>query len=130
MKKRFLIGFLVLFAIMAMCVGLVGCRGDSQEHTLTRHEAKEATCTEEGNIEYWECSHCDKLFADAEGKIPVTSVVVPKKAHTILIMRPFLPVAKRTVRLHIGNAPFATGNLQIKQERKSLQVSLILRRTY
>ena len=83
MKKRFLIGFLVLFAIMAMCVGLVGCRGDSQEHTLTRHEAKEATCTEEGNIEYWECSHCDKLFADAEGKIPVTSVVVPKKAHTI-----------------------------------------------
>ena len=83
MKKRFLMGLLVLCASMAMCVGLAGCRGNSEEHTLTRHEAKEATCTEEGNIEYWDCSHCDKLFADAEGKTPVTSVVVPKKAHTI-----------------------------------------------
>ena len=34
-------------------------------HTLTHTAAKAATCTEDGNIEYWTCSVCGKLFADA-----------------------------------------------------------------
>ena len=44
--------------------------------------AKEATCTEAGNIEYYTCSVCDKMFSDAEGKTEVTEVTIPVKAHT------------------------------------------------
>ena len=31
-------------------------------HKLTKVEAKAATCTEDGNIEYWTCEHCKKYF--------------------------------------------------------------------
>ena len=36
-------------------------------HTLIKTEAKSATCTKNGNIEYYKCSECGKLFSDAEG---------------------------------------------------------------
>ncbi len=49
-------------------------------HTLEKVEAKEATYTEDGNIEYYKCSVCGKLFADAEGKTELQpeDVVIPK----------------------------------------------------
>ena len=31
-------------------------------HTLKKTEAKAATCTEDGNKEYWTCEHCKKYF--------------------------------------------------------------------
>ena len=31
-------------------------------HTLNKTEAKAATCTEDGNKEYWTCEHCGKYF--------------------------------------------------------------------
>ena len=31
-------------------------------HKLTKVEAKAATCTEDGNKEYWTCEHCGKYF--------------------------------------------------------------------
>ena len=31
-------------------------------HTLKKTEAKAATCTENGNKEYWTCEHCGKYF--------------------------------------------------------------------
>ena len=31
-------------------------------HTLKKTEAKAATCTEDGNNEYWTCEHCGKYF--------------------------------------------------------------------
>ena len=34
----------------------------SASHKLTKEEAKAATCTEDGNIEYWTCEHCKKYF--------------------------------------------------------------------
>ena len=30
------------------------------KHVLTTVEAKEATCTEEGNVAYWVCSACNR----------------------------------------------------------------------
>ena len=52
-------------------------------HQLTLVSAKEPTCTEPGNIEYYTCSHCDKLFADptAETEIPLAETVVPATGH-------------------------------------------------
>jgi len=42
------------------------------EHDLTVVPAKDATCTEDGNIRHWVCSGCDVLFGDAEGKQTLT----------------------------------------------------------
>ena len=53
-------------------------------HVLTDHEAKEASCTETGNSEYWDCSVCKHFFGDADGtqQIEKDSWVIPVKAHT------------------------------------------------
>lgn len=37
-------------------------------HSLTKVEAKAATCTEAGNNEYYTCATCNKFFSDADGK--------------------------------------------------------------
>ena len=47
-------------------------------HKLVHHNAKEATCAAEGNIEYWECSVCKKQFADSKGEVLVNTVVIKK----------------------------------------------------
>ena len=49
-------------------------------HKLTKVEAKAPTCTEAGNKEYWTCSACNKIFADAEGKTETTKEAVILKA--------------------------------------------------
>ena len=41
-------------------------------HDLKNTPAKEATCTEAGNTEYYTCSRCEKLFSDEVGKIEIT----------------------------------------------------------
>ena len=48
-------------------------------HELMKVDAKEATETEEGNIEYWVCDRCGKYFADSEGNTEISpeSVVIP-----------------------------------------------------
>ena len=57
-----------------------------KKHTLTHHAQKDATCTEAGNnIEYWQCSVCNKLFSDANATTEITdaaSLVIPAKGHT------------------------------------------------
>ena len=58
---------------------------DLKPHTLTHHELKAATCTEAGNIEYWQCSVCNKLFSDEATTKEITdaaSLVIPAKGHT------------------------------------------------
>lgn len=52
-------------------------------HNLTAVAAKEATCTEAGNVAYWSCSVCGKNFADAEGTTEIADVVIPEKGHTL-----------------------------------------------
>ena len=54
-------------------------------HDLIKTEAKDATCTEAGNIEYWTCIECEKLFSDEEGTTEITAAdtVVPAKGHSL-----------------------------------------------
>ena len=43
-------------------------------HDLVNTPAKEATVTETGNKEYWQCTVCDKYFSDAEGTNEITDL--------------------------------------------------------
>ena len=70
-----------LAVFTAMGATLAACGG--QGHNLTKHDAVDSTCRQEGNVEYWDCSHCDKLFADAEGKQEIKDIAVAKKPHSI-----------------------------------------------
>lgn len=86
MKHGRLIKTLAMLSVFtALSASLAAC-GDSSnkdEHVLTGHDAVPSTCTQEGTIEYWDCSHCDKLFADAEGKQEITDIIEQKKPHSI-----------------------------------------------
>ena len=52
-------------------------------HNLTKTEAKEPTCTEAGNKEYWTCESCGSLFRDEVGsaEIKLEDVVIPATGH-------------------------------------------------
>ncbi|MGN0823664.1 MAG: leucine-rich repeat domain-containing protein, partial [Candidatus Coproplasma sp.] len=52
-------------------------------HTLTHTDAKSATCTEVGNIEYWYCTVCEKYYSDsaATTQISLTDTVVAAIGH-------------------------------------------------
>ena len=59
--------------------------------TLTKVPAKPATCTEDGNIEYYQCSDptCGKLYKDAAGTQEITKAdIVIKAGHTDLKLYP------------------------------------------
>ena len=67
---------------------------DSNNHTDLKHiEAKAATKTAEGNIEYWYCGGCDKYYSDKDGINEI------KKADTVTAKLPGNPKSPRT-----GNA--------------------------
>ena len=52
-------------------------------HSMTKVDANPASCTEKGNIEYYKCDGCGKLFADATGNVELTAdqVVVAATGH-------------------------------------------------
>ena len=52
-------------------------------HSMTKVDANPASCTEKGNIEYYKCDGCGKLFTDATGNVELTAdqVVVAATGH-------------------------------------------------
>ena len=70
----------------SLCNSIVKVYKDDvlKPHTLTHHALKDATCTEAGNIEYWQCSVCNTLFSDEATTKEITdaaSLVIPAKGH-------------------------------------------------
>ena len=55
------------------------------EHKLTLVPEKKATCEEDGNKAYYICSHCDKLFEDAEGKKEISEedTIIKAEGHKL-----------------------------------------------
>ncbi len=53
------------------------------KHTSVKTEAKKATCTEDGNIEYWHCPDCGKYFSDEDltNEITQDETVIPAINH-------------------------------------------------
>ena len=68
-------------------------------HDLIKTEAKDPTYEEEGNIDYWTCSICGKLYKDANGKEETTkaAVVIPKLERELSPTPSPTPVPEQTV---------------------------------
>lgn len=97
MKKGFLKTLALLFASALFASAFAGCgtgttsgsdsvgtSADSLESTEHTHTLKEipaaaARCEKDGNIRYWECEGCGKLFSDASGttEISLEDTVIP-----------------------------------------------------
>jgi len=56
-------------------------------HNLEMIPAKAVTCTEDGNIQYWRCTKCGKLFSDGNGNTQITqaATVIPATGHSIVV---------------------------------------------
>ena len=89
MKKRKYVAFAACLLSLLLVFGVVfaGC-GENGEHThkLDKTAAVAATCTENGNTEYYKCSECGKYFSDGEGKneIAENSWVLPATEHKFI----------------------------------------------
>lgn len=80
-------------AVCEVCGKAYG-KPDSNNHTDLKHiDAKAATKTAEGNIEYWYCEGCNKYYSDKDGINEI------KKADTVTAKLPGDPKFPRT-----GNA--------------------------
>ena len=57
-------------------------------HTLNKTEAKAATCTEDGNKEYWTCEHCGKYFLSDDSNpetakaVELSEITIPNIKHS------------------------------------------------
>ena len=65
-------------AVCSICQTAYGALGG---HTLTKHDAVDATCTAPGNVEYWHCSVCGKNFSDSAGTGELTEITSPALNH-------------------------------------------------
>ncbi len=87
------------------------------EHNMQATAAKEATCTENGNIAYWYCSLCGKYFADVNGSrvITLADTVIEAKGHSIIAI-PGYPAEPGKEGLTDGAKCSACGKITKEQE--------------
>lgn len=62
MKRKLTIILLAFVAVLS--AAFVACDNNAHTHTLEKVGAVSATCQTTGNIEYYRCTGCDKLFLD------------------------------------------------------------------
>ena len=85
-------------------------------HTMVKVEAASATCTKDGNTEYWTCSECGRYFADPEGtkELKQEDVVIKATGHTEQLMDPVAPTCTE-VGLTEGSRCSVCGEILISQ---------------
>lgn len=86
-------------------------------HELTAVARKEATCEEDGNIEYWHCSKCGKYFSNenATNTVAFANTVIPAKGHTVVI-DPAVPATETSTGLTEGSHCSVCEKILVKQE--------------
>ena len=86
MKKLFMC-LLASLSFVVMAFGFAACANGENEHnhTLVEHVGTDPTCTQPGNLHYWECSDCGNFYLDETAKELATSetVVVAALGHTL-----------------------------------------------
>ncbi len=70
----------------------VGC-----EHNSVYFEARAASCTVDGNIEYWYCEKCDKYFGDEDlsTEIKKADTIIDKFGHNVVIDEAVAPTYEK-----------------------------------
>lgn len=78
MNKKVIIVILIVISLFT----LSSCK-KSHKHSLDRIDKIEAQCEEDGNILYYVCSSCDKMFSDeaAKNEITISDIVINKTGH-------------------------------------------------
>ena len=71
----------VVIAALTVAMAVFLCIGLTHRHTMTAFAAKDATCTEAGNAQYWYCAGCDTCFADEKGSKAISFSDVQIAAH-------------------------------------------------
>ena len=71
----------------------------TNQHTLTKTEAKAATCTEDGNKEYWTCEHCGKYFLSDDTN--------PETAKAVELSETVIPASHKLTKVE-AKAPTCT----------------------
>lgn len=66
-------------AICEDCGRPYGDKNPNYHHDVEKIDAKDATCTEPGNIEYWRCAACGKCYSDVAltKEISIEETVIP-----------------------------------------------------
>lgn len=80
--RRAITVIVVILLLLALIVCLIVIF--THRHDMTHFEADGATCTADGNYEYWYCAGCGKYFEDEDGKTEVeyTEVIIPAAGHS------------------------------------------------
>ena len=68
-------------------------------HKLTKVEAKDATCTEDGNKEYWTCEHCGKYFLSDDSN--------SKTAKAVELSETVIPASHKLTKVETKAATYA-----------------------
>ena len=68
-------------------------------HKLTKVEAKDATCTENGNKEYWTCEHCKKYFLSDDTN--------PETAKAVKLSETVIPASHKLTKVEAKDATYA-----------------------
>ena len=71
----------------------------SASHKLTKVEAKAATCTENGNKEYWTCEHCGKYFLSDDSN--------PETAKAVELSETVIPASHKLTKVEAKDATCA-----------------------
>ncbi|MFR1632354.1 MAG: leucine-rich repeat domain-containing protein, partial [Oscillospiraceae bacterium] len=85
MKRKFFIALAIVAMSVTCAIGLAACDFvGGHSHDMVYHSTVDATCTEDGNIEYWYCDGCGKYFTDAEGnnETAFAQLVISATGHT------------------------------------------------
>lgn len=65
--------------------------GTAPGHKLEKHEAKEPTCTDDGNIEYYTCEECGNIFL-TDDKMAAMDTAVEQETVVIAATKKHLPI--------------------------------------
>lgn len=71
----------VVIAALTVAMAVFLCIGLTHRHTMAAFAAKDATCTEAGNAQYWYCAGCDTCFADEKGSKAISFSDVQIASH-------------------------------------------------
>ncbi len=86
-------------------------------HDLVKTDAVVATCTVDGNIEYWTCSKCGRIYSDSGATIEIDKkdTVIKASGHTEEVMAAVSPTCTET-GLTEGKKCSACGEILVAQE--------------